>query len=168
MDLTKRLAVPVELTVDEVRTVVQGRVAQGGAHGLNVLMGDLDGHFWTQAKTREDGLPDVQWKGSADRYAVENLTDAEVDSALAARLERTSPAVAGIARNVVTMLEEANSLLSCLSSEDREGVNSLFRKGGGLDGQLQSSLAAARLVARVAEHRQEHDMARERRDSLEL
>lgn len=160
MDLTKRLAVPVELMVNEVRTIVQNRVEQGGSHGLRVLMGDLDGDFWVKAKTRADGLPDVQWKASADRYSVENLSDGEVDSVLAARLAKTSPAVAGIARNVVTMLEEANSLLSCLSPEDRDGVNTLFSKGSGLDGQLQSSLAAARLVARVAEYRQEHALGR--------
>lgn len=160
MDLTKRLAVPVELMVNEVRTIVQNRVERGGSHGLRVLMGDLDGDFWAKAKTRADGLPDVQWKASADRYSVENLSDGEVDSVLAARLAKTSPAVAGIARNVVTMLEEANSLLSCLSPEDRDGVNTLFSKGSGLDGQLQSSLAAARLVARVAEYRQEHALGR--------
>lgn len=151
MDLSNRLAAPVALTVNEMQSVVQERVARGIPHGLNFLGGSLDGYAWIEVPTRADGMPDAQWKSSASSYRVADLSDIEVHAALAGRLPVVSPELAQVVCNVATMLEEANSALSSLSAADREALNGLFKKGDALDGQVQTAFASVMVAKSVVD-----------------
>lgn len=146
MDLQKRLGVPVELSIPEMKSIVDSRVAAGIPHGLMVLLGGLDGYSWANPKTGGDGLPDVQWQASPDRYMLLKLQDEEILAVLSKRVSGVSPDALGIVRNVVTMLEEAQSAFSALSDADRKTLDGMLNGTQNLSEQLTISLASVRLI----------------------